>query len=254
MLFMLFKNFMWAAWWPYYTALLTLEKVAAQQAAANRPKSPPRQAPAGPVPPRSTPPAEPQPIARGTTRHEPSRESSMSADDASMKAETPPALRELMKLSIEQARREFETFVSTSEKAWKSLEDGAPAGRAGLFALNAKIVEIARLNAEANFALAAKLADRATSFRPSSCKASTSSSRWRASSPIGGDARPRRADDPGRQPGRHGMMSTPAEARACAPLRAATSSSSYAPSSSFTPGETGRALAPRARTSSRDRG
>ena len=30
MLFLLFKNFMWAAWWPYYTTLLAMEKAAAQ--------------------------------------------------------------------------------------------------------------------------------------------------------------------------------------------------------------------------------
>ena len=50
MLFLLFKNFMWAAWWPYYTMLLAMEKAAAQ-AAANRPKSPPQAPQARPEPP-----------------------------------------------------------------------------------------------------------------------------------------------------------------------------------------------------------
>ena len=83
----------------------------------------------------------------------------MAANDAFMKAEIPQALRELMKMSIEQAMRAFETFVSTSEKAWKSLETSPPNGRATLFALNAKIAEITRQNVEANFALAMKLAE-----------------------------------------------------------------------------------------------
>jgi hypothetical protein len=64
-----------------------------------------------------------------------------------------------MKMSIEQARRAFETFLSTSEKTWRSMETSSPAGRSGLYALNAKIAEITRMNAEANFALAMKLAE-----------------------------------------------------------------------------------------------
>lgn len=81
------------------------------------------------------------------------------ANDAFMKPEIPQPLRELMKMSIEQAKQAFETFVSTSEKTWKSLENSSPSGRTGLYALNAKIAEITRLNAEANFALAMKLAE-----------------------------------------------------------------------------------------------
>ncbi len=81
------------------------------------------------------------------------------ASDAFIKPEIPEALRDLMKMSIEQAKQAFETFISTSEKTWKSLESSSPSGRASLYALNAKIVEITRLNAEANFALAMKLAE-----------------------------------------------------------------------------------------------
>jgi phasin len=81
------------------------------------------------------------------------------ANDAFMKAEIPDALRELMKMSIEQARRAFEAFVSTSEKTWKSLEASSPSGRGQLYALSGKIAEITRLNAEANFALAMRLAE-----------------------------------------------------------------------------------------------
>ena len=58
MLLLLFKNAMWAAWWPYYTMLLAMEK-AATQAAANRPKSPPQAPQARPEPPPTAPqPAE----------------------------------------------------------------------------------------------------------------------------------------------------------------------------------------------------
>ena len=162
MLLLLFKNAMWAAWWPYYTMVLAMEK-AATQAAANRPKS------------------------VGST----------AVSDAFMQAEIPPALRELMKMSIEQAKRAFEAFVTTSEQAWKSLETSAPGGRAGLFALNAKIVEIIRLNAEANFALAAKLAeakDLAQAIELQSRHVRAADGHFRA--PVGGDARPRRADHP----------------------------------------------------------
>jgi phasin len=80
------------------------------------------------------------------------------ASDA-FKPEIPEPLRELVKMSIEQARRAFEAFISTSEKTWKSLESSSPSGRASLYALNAKIAEITRRNAEANFALAMKLAE-----------------------------------------------------------------------------------------------
>ena len=138
MLLLLFKNFIWAAWWPYCTMLLAMEKAARQRGDDSKP-----------------PPSEPPPQDRGQVRQQ---ESSM-ANDAFMKPEIPEALRGLMKMSIEQARRAFETFVSTSEKTWKSLENSSPSGRASLYALNAKIAEITRLNAEANFALAMRLAE-----------------------------------------------------------------------------------------------
>jgi len=138
MLLLLLKNFWWAAAWPLCTMQLAMEKAARQ--AADRP----------------TPPPEPPVRETGVVRQQESR--SM-ASDAFMKPELPQPLRELMKMSIEQARRAFETFVSTSEKTWKSIENSSPSGRASLFALNAKIAEITRLNAEANFALAMRLAE-----------------------------------------------------------------------------------------------
>jgi hypothetical protein len=44
------------------------------------------------------------------------------ANDAFMKPEIPESLRDLMKTSIEQAKRAFDTFAATSEKTgsrWK---------------------------------------------------------------------------------------------------------------------------------------
>ena len=48
------------------------------------------------------------------------------ANDAFVKPEIPESMRDLMKISIEQAKRAFDTFASTSEKTWKSLETGSP--------------------------------------------------------------------------------------------------------------------------------
>ena len=81
------------------------------------------------------------------------------ANDTFMKPEIPESLRHLMKMSIEQAKQAFDTFVSTSEKTWKSLETTSQSARVGLQALNTKIADITRSNAEANFALAMKLAE-----------------------------------------------------------------------------------------------
>ncbi len=66
-----------------------------------------------------------------------------------MKPELPESLRDLMKVSIEQAKRAFETFAATSEKTWKTLESGSRR-RARHARLNEKIAEITRSNAEAN--------------------------------------------------------------------------------------------------------
>ena len=80
-------------------------------------------------------------------------------DDPFTKAEVPEAIRDLMKMSIEQAQRAFATFVATSEKTWKSFETSSQSARAGVKSLNEKIGDITRSNAEANFALALKLAE-----------------------------------------------------------------------------------------------
>jgi phasin len=81
------------------------------------------------------------------------------ANDAFMKPEVPEQLRDVMKMSIEQAKRAFDTFATTSEQTWKSFESSSLTARSSLRSLNAKIAEITRSNAEANFALALKLAE-----------------------------------------------------------------------------------------------
>jgi phasin len=136
MLLLLLKGYWWAAWWPYSTWLLAVDKALCRM---NQGCDPPQ---------HQTNDEEQVSI----------RESAM-ANDAFVKPEIPESMRDLMKMSIEQAKRAFDTFASTSEKTWKSLETGSQSARVGLTALNAKIAEITRENAEANFALALKLTD-----------------------------------------------------------------------------------------------
>jgi phasin len=81
------------------------------------------------------------------------------ATDSFMTPEIPQGLRDLLKLSIEQARRAFETFVATSEKTWKSIETSSQAARNSMQGLNEKIAEITRANADSSFALALELAE-----------------------------------------------------------------------------------------------
>lgn len=81
------------------------------------------------------------------------------ASDAFMKPEMPESLRELMKMSIEQAKQAFDTFAASSENAWKTLETSSKTAGASLRSLNEKIAEITRSNAEANFTHALKLAE-----------------------------------------------------------------------------------------------
>ena len=128
------RTFLYAAWWPVSTWLLMLQKAAEK----HRPDFRPRQA-------------------SGGVRQARSEESQM-ANDAFMKADVPEQLRDAVKTSIEQAKRAFETFAATSEQTWKSFESSTQT-TPGMRSLAAKIAEITRSNAEANFALALKLAD-----------------------------------------------------------------------------------------------
>ena len=54
-------------------------------------------------------------------------------------AHAPEIFRFVEAKVFEQAKRAFDTFASTSEKTWKSLETGSQSARVGLTALNAKI-------------------------------------------------------------------------------------------------------------------
>src|SRR5262245_15898430 len=135
MLWLLLKDFWWAAWWPFSTWLLAVDKALCRMNEGCEQQR--------------------QTDKEGQVRI---KESNM-ANETFMKPEIPEAMRDLMKMSIEQAKRAFDTFASTSEKTWKSLETGSQSARVGLTALNAKIAEITRNNAEANFALALKLTE-----------------------------------------------------------------------------------------------
>jgi hypothetical protein len=75
-----------------------------------------------------------------------------------MTAEFPGVLRDLFKLSLEQAQRAFETFITTSEGTWRGIRAGSQTG-AGMGALMDKVAEITRSNAEAGFSFALKLSE-----------------------------------------------------------------------------------------------
>jgi phasin len=173
------------------------------------------------------PPFRPSAQDRGQVREQ---ESTM-ANDA-FRPDIPEPLRELVKMSIEQAMRAFETFASTSEKTWKSLENSSQSARAGLYALNAKIAEITRRNAEANFALAMRLAEakdvnQAVELHNQHMKRQMETFVQQLEEMRDLTARIIEEANPASPPRPAGLSGV-------------RSSSSYAPSSSFTPGETGR--------------
>lgn len=75
-------------------------------------------------------------------------------------AEMPEPMRNIMKASIDQARKAFESFISASQQAMTNFE--APTGNPAMDSLkqfNSKIAEFTRRNADANFQFAMKLAD-----------------------------------------------------------------------------------------------
>ncbi|MGO9545842.1 MAG: phasin family protein [Rhodomicrobium sp.] len=74
-------------------------------------------------------------------------------------AELPDSIRSVMKSSIEQARKAFDTFVASSEKMIHGMDTSSNPVADSLKHLNEKIASFTRQNAEANFNLAAKLAD-----------------------------------------------------------------------------------------------
>lgn len=73
--------------------------------------------------------------------------------------EMPESVRAIMKASIDQAHKAFQTFIATSQKTMSGFEGPASGPTGGIKQLNDKIAEFTRLNAEANFRFAMKLAD-----------------------------------------------------------------------------------------------
>ena len=74
-------------------------------------------------------------------------------------AEMPESVRSIMKASIDQARKAFDTFIAASQKTMSTFEGPSNPNTEGLKQLNDKIAEFTRMNAEANFKFAMKLAD-----------------------------------------------------------------------------------------------
>ncbi len=74
-------------------------------------------------------------------------------------AELPNSIRNIMKSSIEQARKAFDTFVASSEKMLQSVDTSSMPAAEGLKQLNEKIAAFTRQNAESNFNLAMQLTE-----------------------------------------------------------------------------------------------
>lgn len=81
------------------------------------------------------------------------------AGNALRQDELPPPVREIMRHSIEQAKRAFDAFVAANEQSWATVRLDDEDDAANLRALNRKISEITRVNADAHFALAYGLSD-----------------------------------------------------------------------------------------------
>jgi len=73
--------------------------------------------------------------------------------------EMPEPMRQVMKSSIEQARKAFETFIAASQQAMANIDTSSAPASHSMKMLNQKIAEFTKANAEANFDLALKLAD-----------------------------------------------------------------------------------------------
>ncbi|MEJ2125427.1 MAG: phasin family protein [Alphaproteobacteria bacterium] len=73
--------------------------------------------------------------------------------------EMPDSARAMMKASIEQARNAFDMFIGNSQVAMGNFQMPPNVASDGLKQLNDKIAEFTKLNADANFRLAMKLAD-----------------------------------------------------------------------------------------------
>jgi phasin len=74
-------------------------------------------------------------------------------------AELPDSFRNIMKSSIEQARKAFDAFASSSEKMMQGVDTSTLPVAEPLKQLNEKIAAFTRQNAESNFNLAMQLTD-----------------------------------------------------------------------------------------------
>ncbi len=74
-------------------------------------------------------------------------------------AELPDSIRNVMKSSIEQARKAFDTFAASSEKLLQGVDTTTNPVADSIKVLNEKMATFTRQNAESNFNLAMKLAD-----------------------------------------------------------------------------------------------
>jgi hypothetical protein len=81
------------------------------------------------------------------------------ASESFPKTELPGNLRGLIKLSIEQAHRAFEVWMKANEDARRSIAASSGLARYGAVALQGKVMEITRANADASFLMALKLAE-----------------------------------------------------------------------------------------------
>jgi len=73
--------------------------------------------------------------------------------------EIPEPMRNMMKATIDQTRKAFETFISASQQAMSGFDTSGNPSTDGLKQLNEKIADFTRQNADANFRFAMKLAD-----------------------------------------------------------------------------------------------
>jgi hypothetical protein len=73
--------------------------------------------------------------------------------------EMPEPVRNIMKASIDQARKAFETFIAASQQAMSNFEGPSNPATDGLKQLNDKMAEFTKKNADANFRFAMGLAD-----------------------------------------------------------------------------------------------
>ncbi|ODA67164.1 Phasin protein [Methyloligella halotolerans] len=174
MLSLMIRSFVWAAWWPASTWLLAMEKATARASDAFAERAPDADSPKRPAAYTAADfTGEARPTASTTAKSEETSDSDPSigvgtenearkddmANDTFNKMEMPGSVRDLMKMGIEQARYAFENFATTSEQAMRTFEANAGPMGDSMRSLNDKISQITRANAEANFALAMKLAE-----------------------------------------------------------------------------------------------